>query len=158
MSRADSDRLPAGIRNADADPSSSSRRRESSHGFTIDGPVDQVFGLFDPVSERDWVDDWDPQPVYPAQLSRAVEARKPPIPMLADLRESGAIEQDADVVMFIYREDVYDQNSERKGIADITIAKQRNGPIGDFPLTFVGRYTKFENWVPEAYGEESFPT
>jgi hypothetical protein len=55
---------------------------------------------------------------------------KPPIPMLADLRESGAIEQDADVVMFIYREDVYDQNSERKGIADILVSKHRNGPIG----------------------------
>ena len=73
-----------------------------------------------------------------SQLSRAVEARKPPIPMLADLRESGAIEQDADVVIFIYREDVYDQNSERKGIADILVSKHRNGPIGKKELFFHG--------------------
>ena len=80
-----------------------------------------------------------------SQLSRAVEARKPPIPMLADLRESGAIEQDADVVMFIYREDVYDQNSERKGIADILVSKHRNGPIGKKELFFHDRYAKFES-------------
>ena len=79
-----------------------------------------------------------------SQLSRAVEARKPPIPM-ADLRESGAIEQDADVVMFIYREDVYDQNSERKGIADILVSKHRNGPIGKKELFFHDRYAKFES-------------
>ena len=53
----------------------------------------------------------------------------------------------------IYREEVYNQDTPRKGIADITIAKQRNGPIGDFPLTFVGRYTKFENWVPDTYSD-----
>jgi replicative DNA helicase len=80
-----------------------------------------------------------------SQLSRAVEARKPPIPMLADLRESGAIEQDADVVMFIYREDVYDQNSERKGIADIIVSKHRNGPIGKRELFFQDRFAKFES-------------
>ena len=80
-----------------------------------------------------------------SQLSRAVEARKPPIPMLADLRESGAIEQDADVVMFIYREDVYDSNSERKGIADIIISKHRNGPIGKKELMFQDRFAKFES-------------
>ena len=80
-----------------------------------------------------------------SQLSRAVEARKPPIPMLADLRESGAIEQDADVVMFIYREDVYDQNSERKGIADILVSKHRNGPIGRKELFFHDRFAKFES-------------
>ena len=80
-----------------------------------------------------------------SQLSRAVEARKPPIPMLADLRESGAIEQDADVVMFIYREDVYDQNSERKGIADIIVSKHRNGPIGRKELFFQDRFAKFES-------------
>jgi alanine racemase len=74
---------------------------------------------------------------------------------MSDLRESGAIEQDADLIVFIYREEVYNQDTPRKGIADITIAKQRNGPIGDFPLTFVGRYTKFENWVPPATGELS---
>jgi len=80
-----------------------------------------------------------------SQLSRAVEARKPPIPMLADLRESGAIEQDADVVMFIYREEVYDQNSERKGIADILVSKHRNGPIGKKELFFHDRFAKFES-------------
>ncbi len=80
-----------------------------------------------------------------SQLSRAVEARKPPIPMLADLRESGAIEQDADVVMFIYREDVYDPNSERKGIADIMVSKHRNGPIGKKELFFHDRFAKFES-------------
>ncbi|MGQ0810144.1 MAG: replicative DNA helicase [Nitrospiraceae bacterium] len=80
-----------------------------------------------------------------SQLSRAVESRKPPIPMLADLRESGAIEQDADVVIFIYREDVYDSNSEKKGIADILVRKHRNGPIGDRQLFFHDRFAKFEN-------------
>ena len=78
-------------------------------------------------------------------VSRAVEARKPPIPMLADLRESGAIEQDADVVMFIYREDVYDPNSERKGIADIIVSKHRNGPIGKKEFFFQDRFAKFES-------------
>ncbi|MBM4123939.1 MAG: replicative DNA helicase [Nitrospira sp.] len=78
-----------------------------------------------------------------SQLSRAVEARKPPIPMLADLRESGAIEQDADVVMFIYRDEVYNSDSEEKGIAQIMVKKHRNGPTGDVKLTFLDRYAKF---------------
>jgi len=77
--------------------------------------------------------------------------------VVSDLRESGAIEQDADLILFIYREEVYNQDTPRKGIADIAIAKQRNGPIGDFPLTFVGRYTKFENWVPDSYADEAYP-
>ncbi|MCG8435425.1 MAG: hypothetical protein MJA83_15490 [Gammaproteobacteria bacterium] len=68
MSRANSTRLPAGIRNAKSD--TTSRRKEVSHSFVIEGPVDQVFGLLDPVSERDWVDDWDPAPVFPEELSR----------------------------------------------------------------------------------------
>ncbi len=80
-----------------------------------------------------------------SQLSRAVEARKPPIPVLADLRESGAIEQDADVVMFIYREELYDPQSEKKGIADILIRKHRNGPTGERQLFFHEKYAKFEN-------------
>ena len=80
-----------------------------------------------------------------SQLSRAVEARKPPIPVLADLRESGAIEQDADVVMFIYREELYDPQSEKKGIADILIRKHRNGPTGERQLFFHEKYAKFES-------------
>jgi replicative DNA helicase len=69
---------------------------------------------------------------------------------------SGAIEQDADLIVFIYREEVYDPDTPRKGIADIIIAKQRNGPIGEFHLTFLGEFTKFENLVAEAYGEGVF--
>jgi replicative DNA helicase len=69
---------------------------------------------------------------------------------------SGAIEQDADLILFIYREEVYERDTPRKGIADIIIAKQRNGPVGDFRLTFLGQYTKFENLVAEAYGEGVF--
>jgi replicative DNA helicase len=69
---------------------------------------------------------------------------------------SGAIEQDADLIMFIYREEVYERDTPRKGIADIIIAKQRNGPVGDFRLTFLGEFTRFENLVAEAYGEGVF--
>lgn len=91
-----------------------------------------------------------------SQLNRSVEQRQDKRPVMSDLRESGAIEQDADLIIFIYREEVYQPETPRKGIADVSIAKQRNGPIGDFPLTFVGRFTKFENWVPEAYADEAF--
>jgi len=74
--------------------------------------------------------------------------------VMSDLRESGAIEQDADLIIFIYRDEVYNpETTTRKGVADIIIAKQRNGPIGDFRLTFLGEFTKFENLVAEAYGE-----
>ena len=69
---------------------------------------------------------------------------------------SGAIEQDADLIMFIYREEVYERDTPRKGIADIIVAKQRNGPVGEFRLTFLGEFTKFENLVAEAYGEGVF--
>lgn len=80
-----------------------------------------------------------------SQLSRMVEQRKPPKPVLSDLRESGSIEQDADVVMFIYRDDYYNEDSEKKGLAEIIVAKQRNGSTGSVELVWLGQYTKFGN-------------
>jgi replicative DNA helicase len=84
-----------------------------------------------------------------SQLSRKVEDRKPKIPELSDLRESGAIEQDADVIMFIYRDEVYNEASPEKGQARILLKKQRNGPTGEFKLAFRGLYTKFDSLEPE---------
>jgi replicative DNA helicase len=91
-----------------------------------------------------------------SQLNRAVEQRTDKKPVMSDLRESGAIEQDSDLILLIYREEVYDPNTTRRGIADIIIAKQRNGPIGEVQLTFLGEYTRFENLVAESYGEGAF--
>jgi replicative DNA helicase len=81
-----------------------------------------------------------------SQLSRAPEARNPPRPMMSDLRESGSIEQDADVVAFIYREDYYKPTDENAGIAEILISKQRNGPTGTVKLAFLKEFTRFENY------------
>ena len=83
-----------------------------------------------------------------SQLNRAVEGRNPPIPMLADLRESGAIEQDADIVIFIYRDEVYNEDTEEKGVADIIISKNRHGPIGRVKLKFFKETTTFDNYAP----------
>ena len=82
-----------------------------------------------------------------SQLSRAVESREKKIPQLSDLRESGSIEQDADVVVFLFREEVYKHDTEDAGIAEVIIGKQRNGPIGDFKVTFIKEYPRFENYA-----------
>lgn len=84
-----------------------------------------------------------------SQLSRAPEARNPPKPLMSDLRESGSIEQDADVVAFIYREEYYKQSEENAGIAEILISKQRNGPTGSIKLAFLKEFTRFENYFGE---------
>lgn len=81
-----------------------------------------------------------------SQLSRAPEARNPPKPMLSDLRESGSIEQDADVVAFIYREEYYKPGEENAGVAELLISKQRNGPVGTVKLAFLKEFTRFENY------------
>jgi replicative DNA helicase len=80
-----------------------------------------------------------------SQLSRAVEGRASHVPMLSDLRESGAIEQDSDIVMFIYRHELYEKDTDKKGIAEIHIAKHRNGPLGIVPMRFDGSTTSFSD-------------
>jgi replicative DNA helicase len=120
--------------------------------------------LLDDVRLREWAESdlfWDRVvSIEPAGEEEVFDLTVPgPASWLADgivSHNSGAIEQDADLILMIYREEVYEPNTPRKGIADIIITKQRNGPTGEVHLTFLGEYTRFENLVAESYGDGVF--
>src|ERR1041384_8854314 len=88
-----------------------------------------------------------------SQLNRGVEQRENKKPVMSDLRESGAIEQDADMILLIYRDEVYNRETPQKGIAEIDLVKHRNGETGEIRLTFMGANARFENYIDPSYGE-----